>query len=132
MEPDAAPASAGERSSPGVDVEHNPLDEPRFVAVVYLRGEHDLATAPAVSDAIRIISGSILIDLSDRDFIDSTIIGTLFDHARDIRKHGNALEIVAPAAANVARTLDLVHMHELIPIHRGRPTPLVVPQPSDA
>ena len=120
MESDPTP-SAG--VPPSVDVEYDPEDEPRFVAVVYLRGEHDLATTPAVADAIASISGSVLVDLSDCDFIDSTVIGTLFDHARSIKANGHVLEIVVPSGGNVARTLELVQMHELLPIHSARPTP---------
>ena len=133
MESDAAPASGGDGVSPSVDVEHDPPDEPRFAVIVYLRGEHDLATAPQVSDAISKTSGSILVDLSDCDFVDSTIIGTLFDHARGIQRSGSVLEIVSPVGTNVARILDLVRMHELVRMHPGRPTPpLVVDGPSDA
>jgi anti-anti-sigma factor len=123
MEQDAPLASGGNPAPPAVDVEDEPRAEPRFSAIVYLRGEHDMATAPQVADAITKISGSVLIDLSDCDFIDSIIIGTLFDHARRIEKDGHVLEIVAPlSCANVARTLELVRMHELVPVHPARPT----------
>jgi anti-anti-sigma factor len=120
MESDRRPG-AGNR--PRVDIDYDPPDEPRFAAIVYLRGEHDLATAPAVAGAIGSISGSVLVDLSDCDFIDSTIIGTLFDRSRSIETDGSILEIVAAPGGNVARTLELVRLGELLPIHATRPTP---------
>ncbi len=62
MEPDPT----GPRAShpPSVDVIYDPPDEPRFAAIVSLHGEHDIATAADVSDAIAGVSGSVLVDLS--------------------------------------------------------------------
>ena len=119
--PDPTPPSAS--NPPSVDVAHDPPDEPRFAAIVSLHGEHDMATAPDVSDAIGAVSGSVLVDLSDCDFIDSIIIGTLFDNAQRIGKGGNLFELVVPpGSVNVARTLELVHINELLAIHPARPT----------
>ena len=56
------------------------------------------------------------------DFIDSTVIGALFDHARGIQRSRSVLEIVVPTGTNVARTLELVRMHELVAVHAARPT----------
>ena len=95
MEPGHRPTS-GDDPAASVDVAYAPADEPRFATIVYLRGEHDLATTPQVVDAISEISGSVLVDLSDCDFIDSTVIGALFDYARSINESGSTLEIVAP------------------------------------
>jgi anti-anti-sigma regulatory factor len=82
-----------------------------------------MATAPDISEAIGAISGSVLVDLSDCDFVDSIIIGTLFDNAQRISKSGHRFELVVPpGSANVARTLELVHINELLAIHPGRPT----------
>jgi anti-anti-sigma factor len=121
MEPDPTPQSAS--NPPSVDVDYDPPDEPRFAAIVSLHGEHDMATAPGVSEAIGAVSGSVLVDLSDCDFVDSIIIGTLFDNAQRIGKGGNLFEIVVPpGSVNVARTLELVHFNELLPIHTARPT----------
>ncbi len=122
MEPSPTTASGDDPPAARVDVEHDPRDEPRFAAIVYLRGEHDMATAPLVSDAISKLSGSVLVDLSDCDFIDSTVIGALFDHARGIQRSGSVLEIVVPLGTNVARTLELVRIHELVAVHAARPT----------
>jgi anti-anti-sigma factor len=116
-------SETGRRQSPSVGVAYDPPDEPRFAAIGYLRGEHDLATSPAVAGAIGSVSGSVLIDLSDCDFIDSTIIRTLADRSRSIVTDGSILEIVAVPGGNVARTLELVRLGQLLPIHATRPTP---------
>lgn len=128
MEAGCGAANEGDALAGSVDVEHEPTDEPRFAAIVYLRGEHDMVTTPQVSDAISKTSGSVLVDLSDCDFIDSTVIDALFDHARSITKSGSVLEIVAPTTSNVSRILQIVQMHKLVPVHPGRPTP--DPKPS--
>ena len=51
------------------------------VAVVKLRGEHDLSTAQAVRSALRsaVESGppAVVVDLSDTTFLDSSILGAL-------------------------------------------------------
>jgi anti-anti-sigma factor len=121
MEPDPTQPTASH--PPSVDVVDDPPDEPRFAAIVSLHGEHDMATAADVSDAIAAVSGSVLVDLSDCDFVDSILIGTLFENAQRIRKGGNLFELVVPpSSVNVARTLELVHLEELLPIHPGRPT----------
>jgi hypothetical protein len=72
IEPDPTPASAG---NPSLDVDYDPPDEPRFAAIISLRGEHDMASNADVSSAIGAISGSVLVDFSDCDFIDSTSSG---------------------------------------------------------
>ena len=120
MEPDPTQRAS---HPPSVDVVYDPPDEPRFAAVVSLHGEHDIATAEDVSDAIGAVSGSVLVDLSDCDFVDSILIGALFENAQRIRKRGNLFELVVPpSSVNVARTLELIRIDELLPIHPGRPT----------
>jgi anti-anti-sigma regulatory factor len=43
------------------------------------------------------------VDLSDCDFVDSIIIGTLFDNAQRISKSGNLFELVAMHPARPTR-----------------------------
>jgi anti-anti-sigma factor len=116
-------ASVSASNPPSIDVERDPPDEPRFAAIVSLHGEHDMATAQNVSEAIGAVSGSVLVDLSDCDFVDPIIIGTLCAHAQRIDKSGNLFELVVPPGSlHVARTFELVQLNELLPIHSGRPT----------
>jgi anti-anti-sigma regulatory factor len=85
--------------------------------------EHDLATAPEVSDAIRAVDGNVLIDLSDCSFLDSTVIGVLFAANLELERARRFLEVVVPRAnAGIARTLELVRMRDAIVVHEVRPS----------
>jgi anti-anti-sigma factor len=108
---------------PVVDVQLRPAQEHPFAAVVSLRGEHDLATADEVARTIQAIDGNVLVDLSDCTFIDSTVIGVLFACNQGLERDGRSLEVVAPGQnANVARTLELVRMRDVIVVHAARPS----------
>jgi anti-anti-sigma factor len=112
----------GRFSEPVVEVQLRPVHERQFAAIVSLRGEHDLATADEVARAIQAIDGNVLVDLSDCTFIDSTVIGVLFSTNDRLERDGRYLEVVAPAQnANVARTLELVRMRDVIVVHGVRP-----------
>ena len=72
-------ASSGRQSLLGrVDVSHHA----RGIAVVKMRGEHDLSTHPMLSRALERAAAhsNVVVDLSDCTFIDSTI-GVLSDQA---------------------------------------------------
>ena len=73
-----------------------------------LRGEHDLSTAPEVRAALSSISGSVLVDLADCAFIDSTIIGALITASQELEREGHVLELyVPPENLTVSRTLEV-------------------------
>jgi anti-anti-sigma factor len=114
-----------DEAGPGGPVVHVELASSRergFAAVVSLRGEHDLATASEVSEAISAIAGNVLVDLSECTFIDSTVIGVLFARNQDSERAGHVLEVVVPPAnTTVARTLGLVRMRDVIVVHEARP-----------
>jgi anti-anti-sigma factor len=77
--------------------------------VLKLAGEHDLSTAPAIGDALGRIAEcgtTVVIDLTQTSFLDSTVIGAFVRHAdRD-----ETLLLVAPAGETPRRVLDLVGM----------------------
>ena len=122
MGPDLRTPEDDGSSEPTVHVELGPRREREFAAVVSLRGEHDLATASQVSDAIRAIDGNVLVDLSGCTFIDSTVIGVIFARNQELEGSGQFLEIVAPREnTSIARTLELVRMRDVIVVHDARP-----------
>ena len=45
--------------------------------MVHVRGEIDLATAPALRACLLALEGDVIVDLSEVDFLDSTGIGVL-------------------------------------------------------
>jgi anti-anti-sigma factor len=98
-----------------IEVEVRPARAPQYAAVVSLHGEHDLATSGALRDALRPLFGDVLVDLSDCSFIDSTVIGSLISSAQELEREGHNLSLVVPPEnTNVARTLEIVRIGELI------------------
>lgn len=123
MGPDSSMPDEGRGQQAVIEVELSPEHDGAFAAIVSLHGEHDLATAAELSDAISAIDGNVLIDLSDCSFLDSTVIGVLFARNLDLERAGGFLEVVVPRAnAGVARTLELVRMRDAIVVHEVRPS----------
>lgn len=84
--------------------------------VVALRGDHDLTTVDAVTDAIaRAVDscrGDVVVDLSDVDFMDASTMGVLLRHRHVLDDHGRSLILRAPSAP-AARVLHLCGIHLL-------------------
>ena len=96
-------------------IETRPSRVDRFVAVVELHGEHDLATREAVRVALGSVRGDVLVDLSECTFVGSTVIGTIVEAARSLAREGYRLELVLPPAdSQVGKTLALVGLPDLL------------------
>lgn len=101
---------------PGIDVELRPV--PAFAAVVKLRGEHDIATSERLRDVLAPIAGTVLVDLSECAFVDSSVITALVLDSRERAREQERLELLVPAAnATVARTLELCGVTEILTVH---------------
>ena len=122
MEPDSTHSRRGEPSPAVVDVELRPPSAPGFAAIVRLVGEHDMATSPSFREALQRIYGHVLVDLSECDFIDSSVIGVLFGDYQARTKEGQRLELIAPREGTVARTLQVSGVSRLITV-RTAPHP---------
>jgi anti-sigma B factor antagonist len=93
--------------------------------VYFLGGELDIATAPALEDALEgsIRSGGpVVLDLSALSFIDSTGIRALLSIARRLDDRG-CLLLHAPQDS-VRRVLDLVRITDVAHVHLD-PCPVV-------
>src|SRR5436305_5454175 len=93
------------------------------IAVVSMRGEHDIGTAPAVSDALEraVAHSSVLIDLSDCAFIDSTVIGLLIRCAQEVERRDERFALVIPPDQPVvARAAGLTRLAEFLAVHGSR------------
>ena len=100
----------------------DPAETHGYAAVLKLCGEHDLATAVEVQDALDSISGTLLVDLSDGDFIDSTVISVLIRDSRARVREGHGLELLAPLEnETITRTLELAGLRDAIVIHSSQP-----------
>jgi anti-sigma B factor antagonist len=110
----------GDKPRPGdVAVEHYAPG----LAVVSMRGEHDLSTAPELTQALEHAAAhsDVLVDLSECSFIDSTVIGALVKTARAVHAHGEQFVLVIPPAQSlVARIAQMTQLAQIFPIHDTR------------
>jgi len=95
------------------------------IATITLRGECDISTAPQISNALARATHATntMVDLSECEFIDSTIIGTLVAALHDANTRGNQFSIILPPTATpvVQRIFGVMHLRELFPVHASAP-----------
>ncbi len=109
-------------SRPTLDVTYRPERAPTFAAIVRLGGEHDLSTRDALHEALEPIYGDVLVDLSDAEFIDSSVIGVLLATADARRREGQRLELLVPARnARITRTLTVAGVTGLLAVRTQLP-----------
>jgi anti-sigma B factor antagonist len=93
------------------------------VAGVAVRGEVELATAPALTaaleDGIRRTSGAFVVDLVAVDFLDSSGIACLVRARALLGRDDRALALVCPPGS-VRRVLELTGIDELVPVYGSR------------
>lgn len=111
----------GAASSPPAAIEiaaHSPA-----VAVVTLRGEHDLHSWSEVTLALANASQreSVLVDLSDCTFLDSTMLTVLLVAAKQLRLRGGELAVAIPAGTQVRRIFEVMNVDTLVTVHESRP-----------
>ena len=93
-----------------------------YAAVLKLCGEHDLATAVEIQDALDAVCGTLLVDLSECAFIDSTVISVLIRDYRARAREGHDLELLAPLEnQTITRTLEIAGLRDALGIHSSQP-----------
>jgi anti-sigma B factor antagonist len=93
--------------------------------VMELAGEHDLSTAPMLTEWMAEIDASarlIEVDLRQAEFIDSTVLGALVRLGADLAADGRELVIVAPTGTPPRRVLDLAGMSAVLRILETSPS----------
>jgi anti-anti-sigma factor len=107
-------------AQPSIEVE--PLSDE--VAIVTLRGEHDLSTTPQLSAALEAACARprVLVDLSQCAFIDSTVLALLLSAHSELVERDGRLELFLPSdpASNVRRLLTLSMIDTLLHLHESR------------
>ena len=100
---------------PGIDV-HTSHEG---VAVVALRGEHDLASRDELAAALERAGAAVplvVVDLSECAFIDSTVIAVIVTACARVQAEGRRLALVIPQTGGiVARTAELSGLRSLVP-----------------
>jgi anti-anti-sigma factor len=107
-------------ADPVVEVVPPPAVAPGYAAIVRVCGDHDIATLPRIRETLELIAGSVLIDLSDCTFLDSSVINAFVDEAHERRRKWRSLELIVPAAnERVGRTLWMAGVSELLIVHES-------------
>jgi anti-sigma B factor antagonist len=92
-------------------------------AVVALRGELDLFTAPRFQEVLLegVDHGArrVIVDLSDVTFVDSTALGVLIGAGKRLRDLEGSFGIVCPPGS-VRRLLELTSLDHIIDIYASR------------
>jgi anti-anti-sigma factor len=92
-------------------------------AIVALHGEHDLTTKTDLAEALaRAGDGAdVLVDVSDCDFLDSTIIGVLVAAFHVQTAAGRRLELAIPESAVQARRVaGIAGLASFLVVHDSR------------
>ncbi len=116
------------RTREPIRVDLSPTRAYHYAATVTLCGEHDIATADAIRVALLPLFGNVLVDLSECDFIDSTVIRALLEKAEDLRREGHRLELlVPPEKKTVRRIVSVIGLETVVTVHErllgGYPDP---------
>ena len=92
--------------------------------VVTLRGEHDVSTNPGLTDALRQTFGGgpkVVVDFSEVEFIDSSVLNALFDGRKEAVKHAeHELVVVAPSGTFARRVVFLTAIDKLLRVYETR------------
>lgn len=92
------------------------------ITVVSLLGEHDLATAAEVRSALGALldRASIVVDLSETEFVDSSTIYALVDGRMLASEHGSRMSFQVQAGSAVQRVLETCGLLKVWPVCTSR------------
>jgi anti-anti-sigma factor len=93
-------------------------DAPGGVVLARVEGEIDLASAPAIGADLAAARdrGSLAVDLSDVEFIDSAGVRMLVELARAPDAGRGLIALVAPAGSTARRMLELTGIEPLFEV----------------
>jgi hypothetical protein len=99
--------------------------EIRGVSLVSLSGEHDYGSAAVVEEALRPLTGHLLVDLSPCQLIDTASINVILTKHRSLALDGYTLELlIPPARVHLTRVFDLLGIRNLMTVHAQPPFPI--------
>jgi anti-anti-sigma regulatory factor len=106
---------------PTVTVELRPGREAGYAAVVDVCGEPDIATSDDVAEALRGLEGSVLVDLAECRFLDSSVISVLLADLRRRTHEGYGLDLVPQSNRQISRILQVSSIRSLRSVHEHGP-----------
>jgi anti-anti-sigma factor len=80
------------------------------VVLVRLQGEHDLSSAPSLSDRLRAFAGQgdgVAVDVSEAEFVDLAVVRALLEADEALRTQGRRLALLFGTDCPVKRLLQL-------------------------
>jgi anti-anti-sigma factor len=93
------------------------------IAIVKLFGEHDMADSEELSKILHRVLGArdlLVVDLSEAEFIDSSILNSLIAARRTADRAGLKMTIQLGPEATVARVLELSGLNGYLACARSR------------
>jgi anti-anti-sigma factor len=100
-----------------IEVDFAPTGMSPYAAVVKLFGEHDMATRDEVNAALAPLYGDVLLDLSECEFVDSSVIGLVLRKSQQLTRDGHRIELVVAPGSNVERALEIIDIRQFLTIH---------------
>ena len=100
-----------------IEVDFAPTGVSPYAAVVKLSGEHDMATRDELNAALAPLYGDVLLDLSECEFVDSSVIGLVLRKSQELTRDGHRIELVVASGSNVERALEIVDIRQFLTIH---------------
>jgi anti-sigma B factor antagonist len=106
-------------------------------AVLSVKGEHDLSTAPDLRRQLdELIDGGepTVVDLSAATFVDSSVLGAILDARRSAGEAGVGFAVAQAAngAEAVSRVLDITGLRAELPVHPDRGSAVTAATQDDA
>jgi anti-anti-sigma factor len=90
------------------------------VVIARLKGEIDLANAPAigslVAGAVTNDAAGVVLDLTETTYLDSSGVHLVFDLRDRLQARQQRLALVIPPGARIRRVLELVNVEAVIPV----------------
>ena len=105
------------------------------LAIVEVRGEHDLSTEQALREALRTAAEhpTVVADLSECTFVDSTALAVLINAAQMARTRRDRFAVVIPRDVRpVARVAAMIGLGDMLALHPTRESALRALEPSAA
>jgi anti-sigma B factor antagonist len=97
------------------------------LAVIYLTGEVDLYTAPKLKEElINLIEGgasSLVVDMTETSFIDSTTLGVLISGLKRLGPNGGKLALVI-TDRNIRKVFEITGLDRVFSIYEEQPQAL--------
>ena len=86
------------------------IEEVDDIVLVRLQGEHDLASAPSLSERLRALASEgygVAVDVTEVEFIDLAVLRALLEADEALRTRGRRLALLFGTACPVQRLLHL-------------------------